>query len=402
MNPSQQVMERCDLLASCSDEPGSITRPFASDAMRRAQQYVREWMRQAGMTVSRDNIGNLRGRYEGSGGATLLLGSHIDSVRDAGKYDGPLGVVIAIAAVQRAHDSSKRLPFALEVLAFADEEGLRYGSTYLGSRAVAGAFDLSDLERSDADGVVMADAIRASGGDPSNIAEDRWNGGDVLGYLEVHIEQGPVLEARGLPVGVVSAIAGQSRIDVTFSGAAAHAGTVPMELRRDALCAAAEFVLAVESLARSRPGLVATVGQIAAEPGASNVIPGLATLSLDVRHQDDAARDEACRHLHQQVAEIGERRGIATDWRPVQEHRVVPCAPRLTRPFEEAIAAQGYPVVALPSGAGHDAAVLAALTGVAMLFVRCRGGISHHPDQSVTAEGLDLPLAGLRRVLSLV
>src|SRR5256714_4870685 len=264
MNPSQQVMERCDLLASCSDEPGSITRPFASDAMRRAQQYVREWMRQAGMTVSRDNIGNLRGRYEGSGAATLLLGSHIDSVRDAGKYDGPLGVMIAIAAVQRAHDSSKRLPFSLEVLAFADEEGLRYGSTYLGSRAVAGAFDLSDLERSDADGVVMADAIRASGGDPSNIAEDRWNGGDVLGYLEVHIEQGPVLEARGLPVGVVSAIAGQSRIDVTFRGTAAHAGTVPLELRRDALCAAAEFVLAVESLARSRPGLVATVGQIAA------------------------------------------------------------------------------------------------------------------------------------------
>src|SRR5256885_2343679 len=198
MNPSQQVMERCDLLASCSDEPGSITRPFASDAMRRAQQYVREWMRQAGMTVSRDNIGNLRGRYEGSGGATLLLGSHIDSVRDAGKYDGPLGVVIAIAAVQRAHDSSKRLPFALEVL--------------------------------------------ASGGDPSKIAEDRWNGGDVLGYLEVHIEQGPVLEARGLPVGVVSAIAGQSRMEIALTGEAGHAGTVPMDRRRDALTAASELI----------------------------------------------------------------------------------------------------------------------------------------------------------------
>src|SRR3989449_2914746 len=202
------VVERCDVLAACTEEPGRITRPFASDAMRRAHQYVREWMRQAGMTVTRDNIGNLRGRYEGTGDATLLLGSHLDSVRDAGKYDGPLGVMIALAAVQRLHDDAKQLPFAIEVLAFADEEGLRYGPAYPRSRAGAGTVDASDLERSDANGVVMADAIRASGGDPSNIAEDRWNGGDMLGYLEVHIEQGPVLEAHGLPVGVVSAIAG--------------------------------------------------------------------------------------------------------------------------------------------------------------------------------------------------
>ena len=403
-NYAQTVMERCDILAGCSEEPHRLTRRFATPAMRQAQEQVASWMRAAGMTARRDNIGNLIGRYEAArpGAPALLLGSHLDTVRDAGKYDGPLGVLVALAAIQRLHDQGQRLPYALELLAFADEEGLRYGTAYLGSAAVAGAFDPGDLRRVDADGIAMAEAIRIFGGDPDAIAADRRRPDDLLGYCEVHIEQGPVLEARGLPVGVVSAIAGQSRIDVTFRGTAAHAGTVPLELRRDALCAAAEFVLAVESLARSRQGLVATVGQIAAEPEASNVIPGLATLSLDVRHQNDAARDEACRHLHQQVAEIGERRGIATDWCPVQEHRTGPCAPQLTRPFEEAIAAQGYPVVALPSGAGHDAAVLAALTGVAMLFVRCRGGISHHPDESVTVEDVAVALDVLRRFFTLL
>src|SRR5437773_4545948 len=364
MNPSQQVMERCDLLASCSDEPGSITRPFASDAMRRAQQYVREWMRQAGMTVSRDNIGNLRGRYEGSGAATFLLGSHIDSVRDAGKYDGPLGVMIAIAAVQRAHDSSKRLPFSLEVLAFADEEGLRYGSTYLGSRAVAGAFDLSDLERSDADGVVMADAIRASGGDPSNIGEDRWSGGDVLGYLEVHIEQGPVLEAGGLPVGVVSAIAGQSRFEIAFTGEAGHAGTVPMDRRRDALTAAAEVVLAVEAAGATQEGLVATVGRLEVEPGAANVIPGKVFFTLDVRHPDDTVRRAACESLIARTRETAMRRKLAVEVRATSERASVKCSPRLTALLKQAVAGRALEV---PSGAGHDGVYMSEITDVAML-----------------------------------
>ncbi|HYM95732.1 MAG TPA: hydantoinase/carbamoylase family amidase, partial [Candidatus Sulfotelmatobacter sp.] len=237
------VLERCQLLAECTEVPGQITRPFASEAMRRAQSLVGEWMRAAGMDVRRDNTGNLRGRYAGSvsGSATLLLGSHLDSVRDAGRFDGPLGVIVAIAAVQQLHDSKRRMPFSVQVLAFADEEGLRFGSTYLGSRAIAGTFDQSDLQRVDAEGVSMADAVRGFGGDPDRIVEDRWSGRPLAGYCEVHIEQGPVLEARGLPVGVVSAIAGQNRFRISFLGEAGHAGTVPMDRRHDALVVAAMF-----------------------------------------------------------------------------------------------------------------------------------------------------------------
>ncbi len=279
------VIERCQYLARCTKEPDAITRPFASEAMRCAHDSVGEWMREAGMDVRRDNIGNLRGRFEGAGETTLMLGSHLDSVRDAGKYDGPLGVIVAIAAVQRLHDAGKRLPFAIDVLAFADEEGLRFGSTYLGSRAVAGTFDPADLDRTDGDGITMRDAIRAFGGDPERIVDDRWQGGELLGYCEVHIEQGPVLEARNLPVGVVSAIAGQERHQLTFTGVAAHAGTTPIDKRRDALVAASVFVQAVEDYA-GREGLVATVGQLSVKPGAANVIPGEVTLSLDVRHAE--------------------------------------------------------------------------------------------------------------------
>jgi allantoate deiminase len=278
------VIERCQYLARCSEEPDAITRPFASEAMRRGHELVSEWMREAGMTVRRDNICNLRGRFEGSGQTTLLFGSHLDSVRNAGKYDGPLGVAVAIAAVQRLHDAGTRLPFAIEVLAFADEEGLRFGSTYLGSRAVGGTFDPEDLDRTDADGITMRDAIRAFGGDPERIDQDKWRGERLLGYCEVHIEQGPVLEARDLAVGVVSAIAGQERHRLTFTGEAAHAGTTPMDRRHDALAAAANFVQVVEAYAASSEGLVATVGQLTVKPGAANVVPGEVTLSLDVRH----------------------------------------------------------------------------------------------------------------------
>src|SRR5258708_30041867 len=247
-------------------------------------------MAEAGMAVSRDNAGNLPGRYEGGEGATetLLVGSHLDTVRDAGRYDGPLGVLAGIAAVQGLHDRGVRLPFAVEVVAFADEEGLRYGTTYLGSRALAGTFDPADLERVDAGGVTMAEAIRAFGGDPGRIAADRWSGGDLLGYVEVHIEQGPVLEARGLPVSVVSAIAGQSRYQLTFIGEAAHAGTTPMQGRKDALVAASVFVHAVADFAESDPGLVATVGQLNALPGAAVVVPGPGAPNPDVPHAHDA------------------------------------------------------------------------------------------------------------------
>jgi allantoate deiminase len=401
---AKTVMDRCDILATCTDEPGRVTRPFASDAMRRAHEYVSKWMTEAGMKVRRDNVGNLRGRYEGvaSDAPTLILGSHLDSVRNAGKYDGPLGVMVAIAAVQRLHDKGTRLPFAIEVLGFADEEGLRFASTYLGSRALAGTFEIADLARTDATGVTMAEAVRAFGGDPGLIGDDRWREGALLGYCEVHIEQGPALEARGLPVGVVSAITGQNRYALTFAGVAGHAGTVPMEQRHDALAAAAEFVLVVEREARGRPGLVATVGQLQVQPGAVNVIPGQVDLSLDVRHADDATRAGAAEQILEHANAIAGKRHLAVAIELISENVSVPCSPRLVSLLSQAVAGLGHEAVELPSGAGHDGVTMSRLTDVAMLFVRCKGGVSHNPAESVTAEDVGVAIDVLGRFLELV
>jgi allantoate deiminase len=398
------IIERCHYLAECTDEPGMITRPFASKAMRCAQDLAGDWMREAGMSVRHDNVGNLRGRYEGDGdgGATLLLGSHLDSVRNAGKYDGPLGVITAIAAVQRLQDAGTRLPFAVEVLAFADEEGLRYGSTYLGSRAVAGSFDWSDLQRIDAGGIKMADAIRAFGGDPDLIVQDRWQGGDLLGYVEVHIEQGPVLEGRGLPAGVVSAIVGQTRMEVEFLGEAGHAGTVPMDRRKDALAAAAEFVLTVEAAAATQPGTVATVGKLEVEPGAANVIPGHVRLSFDARNADDRVRSEFVEAAMARAREIAKRRKLSFEARATSHNPAVQCSPRLRSMLTQAARDVGQRPVELPSGAGHDAVVMSALTDVGMLFVRCKGGVSHNPAESVTVDDVAVTLDVLSRFLELL
>jgi len=392
-------MQHCDVLAACTDEPGSITRPFASDAMRRAHQYVREWMREAGMTVTRDNVGNLRARYQGTGEATLLVGSHLDSVRNAGRYDGPLGVMVAVAAVQRLRDAGKKLPFAVEVIAFADEEGLRFGTTYLGSRALAGTFDERDLERADAGGVTMAEAIRAFGGDPEKVQSDRRPAENLLGYVEVHIEQGPVLEARGLPVGIVSGIAGQSRMEITFSGEAGHAGTVPMDRRRDALTGAAELVLAAEAAATTEPGLVATVGKLEVEPGVANVIPARATFTLDVRHADDAVRARAVEALLSRARDSARRRKLAVEARSVSDNAAVRCAPRLVSLLTRAVKECGQRPLELTSGAGHDAVVMASMTDVGMLFVRCKGGVSHNPAESVQTSDVAVAIDVLSRLL---
>lgn len=415
------AMQRCDVLGGVSEEEGRLTRRFATPALREATEMVAGWMREAGMSVRQDNVGNLVSRYEGVGdqgsaassvaqakepipgprppapAQPLLLGSHLDTVRDAGKYDGPLGVMIAIACVERLRDQGARLPFAVEVVAFADEEGLRFGTAYLGSKVFAGAFDPGYLDLKDKDGITVAQAIRDYGGNPNALKGDGRDGGDLLGYCEVHIEQGPVLEEMGLPVGVVSAIAGQTRFNVGFRGEGGHAGTVPMELRRDALCAAAEFVLEVEALARSRKELVATVGQVAVEPGASNVIPGRVTLSLDVRHKEDGEREQACGLLRERASHICAGREVALDWRELQSNPAVPCSPRLTGKLAQAVAACAYPVHHLPSGAGHDAVILSRLTEVAMLFVRCKGGISHNPAESVEVEDVAAAIEVLDR-----
>src|SRR5215208_6144168 len=264
-----RIMERCEALARHSELPGGLTRVFLSPEQRAATDKVLAWMREAGMQAKLDAIGNAAGRYEGNrpGLPCLMLGSHLDTVRDAGKYDGMLGVISAIECVHALNAAGRRLPFAIEVIGFGDEEGVRFGTTLLGSRAVAGIFDLAALKARDAQGKTMAEALREFGLDAGGIPQLARNKGDVLAYAELHIEQGPVLESEGLPVGVVTAINGFSRLRVTLRGAAGHAGTVPMKLRRDALAATAECVLAVERIARGHPELVGTVGRLEAKPG---------------------------------------------------------------------------------------------------------------------------------------
>jgi allantoate deiminase len=398
------VMERCDILGAISEEPDRLTRRYGTEEMRRANASVAEWMRAAGMQTRSDAIGNLIGRYEGSSpdAKTFLLGSHLDTVRDAGKYDGPMGVMVALACVERLHARGERLPFALEVYAFADEEGLRYRTLYLGSAVVAGIFDPAVLARENSDGIPLADAIRTFGGDPDHLAESARRPDELLGYAEIHIEQGPVLEKRSYPVGVVSAIQGQIGVGIEFTGEAGHAGTVPVAMRHDALTAAAEFALAVEALGRETPGLVATVGRFEVAPGASNVIPGRAELSLDVRHHDDATRLEALSQLRAQAEDIAQRRGVQFDWRAGKGQASVACSPHLMNVFARAVAEAGYPEITLASGAGHDAAIMAQITEIAMLFVRCERGISHSPAEAVVVEDVAAAVEVTERFLSLL
>lgn len=401
---AKTVMQRIDALAQISEEAGKLTRTFASPAMKNANELLGDWMREVRMAVRTDAIGNLIGHYPAAtpDGKILLLGSHVDTVRDAGKFDGPLGVLVAIACVQSLSTSKTRLPFAIEVVGFCDEEGARYQSSYLGSRVLAGTFDFADLKLTDARGISMAEAIRDFGGDSDGITGAKVDPKRLLGYAEVHIEQGPMLEKKNLAVGVVSAIAGQTRARVRFVGEAGHAGTVPMNLRRDALCAATEFVLAVEALAQNRGGLVATVGEIVVLPGASNVIPGEARLSLDVRHPDDTVRTKAGGDLRQRAEEIAAERGVTFKWEPMHQTAAVICDRRLTVLLENAVRRQQKEAPLLTSGAGHDSAAMAAICPVAMLFVRCKGGISHNPAESASEKDVNVAIAVMQDFLKML
>jgi allantoate deiminase len=342
--------------------------------------------------VREDAAGNLIGRREG-GEQTLLLGSHLDTVIDAGRYDGPLGVLAAISVVERLPD----LPFAVEVVGFADEEGVRYPTSFLGASALAGRFPPGWLGLADRDGVTLGDALRGFGGDPARIGSAARAPGDLLGYCELHIEQGAVLERRGAAVGVVTTISGQTHAELTFRGEAGHAGTVPMTARRDALAAAAEWMLAAEAVTRRRPGLVSTVGRIAVEPGARNVIPGEAWLTLDVRHTSDAVRRQAVADLRAEAEQVCAGREVALQWDARGETAAVPTSPDLTERLTDAVAATGLHVESLPSGAGHDAVVLASLTPIAMLFVRCERGVSHNPAEAVAEADVAVALDVLER-----
>jgi allantoate deiminase len=381
-------MERCDALARHSELPGGLTRVFLSREQAAANELVLGWMREAGMSARLDAIGNVVGRYEGAkpGLPCLLLGSHLDTVRDAGKYDGMLGVIAAIECVHDLHAAGRRLPFAVEVIGFADEEGVRFSTTLIGSRTVAGGFRPETLDAVDKDGISLRDALRGFGLDPARVAEAARRPAEVLAYAELHIEQGPVLEAEELPVGVVTAINGATRYALEIEGLAGHAGTVPMRLRQDALAAAAECVLALEKRCGSEPDLVGTVGKLETLPGAINVIPGRVRFTFDLRAPSDARRNAAVKDVLADMERVCARRHVAFRPNKLHDERVAACAPRLMEQIGAAIAAEGLAVRNLPSGAGHDGMALTGLCDIGMLFVRCKGGISHNPAESITAE----------------
>jgi len=387
LDPSR-ILQRCDALARHSELPAGLTRVFLSPQARAASELVLGWMSEAGMQARLDAIGNARGRYEGTrpGLPCLVLGSHLDTVRDAGKYDGMLGVITAIECVDLLNSEKKRLPFAIEVVGFGDEEGVRFGTTMLGSRALAGTLDPGVLDTKDAQGTSIRRALEDFGLDPAAVTSVALRKDELLAYAELHIEQGPVLEAAGLPVGVVTAINGFSRLRVTLRGEAGHAGTVPMKLRRDALAAAAECVLAVERLARARPEVVGTVGRIEARPGAINVIPGEVQFSVDLRAPLDSTRESVVGAARTEIALICQDRNVAFEIETLQELGSSACAPWLMAQLARAVESEGVRVLRLPSGAGHDGMAMKALADIAMLFVRCKRGISHNPAEAISAE----------------
>jgi allantoate deiminase len=380
-----RLRARLDRLAGVSEERSATTRTFLSPAMRRANGLVGSWMRSAGLAVREDTVGNLIGRLGAGGGEApaLVMGSHLDTVWNGGRFDGALGVLLPIAALEVLRARGVRLPFPVEIVGFSEEEGVRFSSAYLGSKGYTGTLRRSDLARRDADGTSVAEALRKFNGRTFSLPRAAHRKGDLAGYLEVHIEQGPVLEAKGFAAGVVPAIAGQTRARAVFTGSAGHAGTTPMALRRDALAGAAEYILGVEAFARRRPPLVATVGRALARPGAANVIAGSAEMTLDVRHPSDPRRASAFRALRKLGEGIARRRSLGFHLEVLQDNGAVRCSPALTRIVEAGVLRIQGKCPSIPSGAGHDAVVVSSLAPVAMLFVRCRGGLSHHPDEFV-------------------
>ena len=396
-----RAISECKRIAQMSEEPDRITRRFLTSPVRDVHGLLRKRMESLGMSVDTDAAGNLRGRGNPTGALAkrLILGSHIDTVPNAGAYDGVLGVTLALEWTELAQELD--LPLTIEVIAFSEEEGVRFGVPFIGSRAVAGRFDPALLALKDADGVTLADVIRDFGLDPSQIGNAALNT-DVLGFVEMHIEQGPVLESEGLSVAAVTAIAGQTRLTLEFRGQANHAGTTPMNLRHDALAGAAEWIAAVEAEARNSDGLIATVGKIDAEPNAANVIAGIARVGLDLRHADDQTRKAAVESLLAHAQAIAEKRGLTFQWTQQMDQPAVPMDERLTAYLVDAIAAAGLPEKLMASGAGHDAMVMASRVPAAMLFLRSPGGISHHPGESVREEDVEATLKIGRKFLEIL
>jgi allantoate deiminase len=387
-------------LAAVSAEPGRLVRLFLTPEHRRAADLVATWMQQAGLSVSEDALGTLRGRF-GSARRRLLIGSHIDTVVDAGKYDGPLGVIAGILAAEPFARAKTKLPFGIDVLAFGDEEGSRFPATMTSSSACAGVFENEALAAADANGVALSAALRAYGKSPHDIAAAAYRPQDAAAYVEVHIEQGPVLEQKGEPLGVVTGIVGQSRLRVTVTGEAGHAGTVPMYLRRDPLAGAAEMTLALETIAREHPGdgMVGTVGRLDAMPGAVNIIPGRVVFTVDLRALTDRLRTRAVERFRDAARRIATARGLHVTCEVFHEIATAECAPALQAELAACVSELGHDPVRLPSGAGHDAQVMARLCPAAMLFVRCRGGISHNPAEFASVSDMGVAIAALVRFI---
>ena len=391
----RRLMARLEAFADFTDEPRRLTRLFLSEAHRRAALAFIGWCSEARLEAKIDAAGNVVARYEGkrAGAPALMLGSHIDTVRDAGLYDGNYGALAALAVVERLNARDERLDHAIEIVAFGDEEGVRFRTTLTGSRALAGNYPQDVLDQKDAQGILMRDALAAFGGDPEQAASIRAQ--NVAAFVEAHIEQGPALEAEGLPLGVVTAINGATRLEVVVDGLAGHAGATPMHLRQDALTAAAEMALAIEGRARSEPDLVATVGRLEVWPGATNVIPGHVQFSIDLRAPSDLNRAAALADVEARIFAIAATRGVRVSIAKSHEANAYVCDPNIVAGLAQAVEAVGVPPRLLPSGAGHDTMAMGKLCPAGMLFVRCKGGVSHNPLESITVEDCAIGLKAL-------
>ena len=398
---ARQVMHRIDELSAISETPGILTRRYLTAEHRRANELAGHWMSGAGMDTWQDAAGNIIGRYDSAQGnaPALIIGSHLDTVVNAGKFDGMLGVLCGVACVQALFQTGRRLTYPIEVIGFADEEGVRFGTTYLGSRAVTGQLDPSLFEQTDAAGISFRQALIDFGLEADQIGQAARHADDVFAFLELHIEQGPVLEALGRPAGAVTAINGQTRLSVTITGEAGHAGTVPMGLRRDALAVAAEGVLAVERECDGNGDVVGTVGILRVTPGAINVIPGEANFTVDIRAKDDVDRRIVVAEVSRAVQEAAEQRNCFAQISVLHEAVSAPCAERMIKIIERAIAAVGFEPCQMPSGAGHDAAAMAELCNVGMIFLRSERGISHNPAERTSEEDVTIGINIMMKIV---
>lgn len=383
---AEKILQRINELASVSEDEGCITRTYGTNAFIEGRNKVEQWMKEAGLPTAIDNIGNIRGKLLSSAASakTFVIASHIDTIINAGKFDGPLGVLAGLDLLEELIHSKTELPFHIELIGFCDEEGSRFHTTYLGSKAVAGSFDYSILDAKDVAGISLEEVIRKNGGDTGKLSKDAIAKDNWLGYFEIHIEQGPVLYEKNIPVGLVSAIAGQRRVGMVFNGEAGHAGTVPMDMRKDALICAAEFIIEVEKFAiANKENIVATVGKTHIINAASNVIPGEVICSLDLRSADETKLSSAYEKIRNMAEDICKRRNIILEWNLIQQAKPVICSEIMNKLMKQSIADAGYEVIELVSGAGHDAVPVSEVSPVSMLFVKCFKGISHNPAEDV-------------------